>query len=77
MYYLFVSKVSKETPKRAWWQNLNRALFPFMGPAQLGPFGEPPLPPTDVKPCPLCGKPMSGHTFERSQDHNSTRMYCP
>jgi len=48
-----------------------------MGPAQLGPFGEPPLPPTDVKPCPLCGKPMSGHTFERSQDHNSTRMYCP
>ena len=35
------------------------------------------LPPTGQKPCPLCGKPMSGHTFERSQDHHSTRMHCP
>jgi hypothetical protein len=74
VYYVFVSKVKG---KLAWWQVLNRAVFPFMGPAQLGPFGEPPLPPTDEKPCPLCGQAMSGHTFVRSQDHRSTRMHCP
>ena len=60
-----------------WWQRLNKALFPYMGPAQLGPFNEPPLPCVAEKPCPLCGKPMSLHTFQRSQDHNSTRMHCP
>ena len=27
-----------------WWERLNKALFPYLGPAQLGPFGEPPLP---------------------------------
>jgi len=60
-----------------WWQKLHKALFPFMGPAELGPYGEPPLPSTAEKPCPLCGEPMSGHRFERSQDHNATRMHCP
>ena len=70
MYYLFVVKVT-------WWEKLNRALFPFMGPAQLGPFGEPPLPSTATKPCPLCGQAMELHTFDRSQDRHSTRMHCP
>ena len=74
MYYLFVPKV---TEKLAWWQRLNRALFPYMGPAALGPFGEEPLPSTENKACPLCGQPMAGHTFVRSQDHHSTRMHCP
>lgn len=69
--------MSSVTPKRAWWQKLNAALFPYMGPAQLGPFDEEPLPPTDQKPCPLCGQAMAGHTFERSQDRTSTRMHCP
>ena len=70
MYYVFVSKLT-------WWQRLNKALFPYMGPAQLGPFDEPPLPSVAEKPCPLCGRPMSLHTFQRSQDHTSTRMHCP
>jgi hypothetical protein len=48
-----------------------------MGPAQLGPFDQEPLPPTDQKPCPLCGNPMALHTFVRSQDRASTRMTCP
>lgn len=48
-----------------------------MGPAQLGPFGEEPLPPTAAKACPLCGQRMELHTFDRSQDHTATRMYCP
>ncbi|CAN5416036.1 hypothetical protein BH10ACT7_BH10ACT7_08870 [soil metagenome] len=74
MYYL---NVSKTEPKRRWWENLNRAVFPFMGPAQLGPFGEEPLPPTGPKACPLCGHAMDEHTFERSTDRHSTRMHCP
>lgn len=69
--------MSSVTPKRTWWEKLNRALFPYMGPAQLGPFGEEPLPPTDQKPCPLCGQAMALHTFVRSQDRMSTRMTCP
>lgn len=69
--------MSSVEPKRAWWQKLNRALFPYMGPAQLGPFDQEPLPPTDQKPCPLCGNPMALHTFVRSQDRASTRMTCP
>ena len=48
-----------------------------MGPAQVGPYETEPLPPTGQKPCPLCGNPMDDHTFERSQDHRSTRMHCP
>lgn len=70
MYYQFVGKLK-------WWQRLNKALFPYLGPAQLGPFGEPPLPTVEAKPCPLCGAPMSEHTFERSQDRTATRMHCP
>jgi hypothetical protein len=62
--------------KRRWWQNLNRALFPFMGPAQLGPFDEPPLPSTAGKPCPICGQPMDQHTIERSGTA-ATRLHCP
>ncbi len=69
--------MSSVNPRKAWWQKLHGALFPYLGPAQLGPFDEEPLPPTDDKPCPLCGKPMSLHTFERSQDRTSTRMHCP
>ena len=71
---MFVDTVN---PKPAWWQRLNRALFPFMGPAQVGPYETEPLPPTGQKPCPLCGNPMDDHTFERSTDHRSTRMHCP
>ena len=70
MYYLFVSKLT-------WWQRLNKALFPYMGPAQLGPFDEPPLPSVAEKPCPLCGNPMDDHVFERGDATTATRMHCP
>ena len=63
--------------RRPWWDRLNRSLFPYIGPPPLGPYNEAPLPPTSEKPCPLCGQPMAGHTFERSQDHTATRMHCP
>jgi len=63
--------------KLRWWQRWDRALVPHLGPAQLGPYGEPPLPSTAEKPCPLCGQPMNLHRFERSTDHTATRMHCP
>ncbi|MCU1424996.1 MAG: hypothetical protein JWM51_1287 [Microbacteriaceae bacterium] len=63
--------------KLPWWDRLNGALRPYIGPPPLGPYGEPPLPPSAGKACPLCGQPMADHRFDRSTDHNSTRMYCP
>jgi len=62
--------------KLRWWMHLNRAIFPVMGPAQLGPFGEPPLPSTEGKPCPLCGSPMREHALER-RDGRATKLHCP
>ena len=63
--------------KAPWWDRLNAALFPHIGPPPLGPYDEEPLPPVALKPCPLCGAAMEEHTFERSQDRHSTRMHCP
>lgn len=60
-----------------WWEKLNRALFPWMGPAQLGPFDEAPLPSTAEAPCPLCGAPMSRHTVERPGGNVASRLHCP
>lgn len=61
-----------------WWERLNRIFRPVMGPAQLGPFGEPPLPPTAEKPCPLCAAPMSRHRIVRTADMmTTTKMHCP
>lgn len=63
--------------KTPWWDRLNGALRPYIGPPPLGPYNEAPLPATSEKACPLCGMPMSQHRFDRSTDHTSTRMYCP
>jgi hypothetical protein len=64
------------TEKIHWWMRLNRAIFPIMGPAQLGPFGEPPLPSVQAKPCPLCGVAMADHVVER-RDGRPTQLHCP
>jgi len=66
--------VAKKAP---WWDRLNGALRPYIGPPPLGPYNEEPLPPVADKACPLCGRPMDEHEFTRSQDHTATRMYCP
>jgi hypothetical protein len=59
-----------------WWDRLNRALFPYIGPPPLGPFNEEPLPSTVAKPCPICGRPMSDHEIER-RDGRPTQIHCP
>ncbi|MET4783523.1 hypothetical protein [Glaciihabitans sp. UYNi722] len=59
-----------------WWDRLNRALFPYIGPPPLGPFNQAPLPSTQAKPCPMCGRPMSAHDIER-REGRPTQIHCP
>ena len=63
--------------KDPWWDRLNRKLFPYLGPPELGPYDEPPLPPTGPKPCPLCGMRMDEHEIERGEGRTPTRIHCP
>ncbi len=61
-----------------WWERLNKALYPYMGPAQLGVAGEAPVTVDRTQqPCPLCGAPMAGHVVERSGGSVATRLHCP
>jgi hypothetical protein len=62
-----------------WWDRLNRAVFPFMGPAQLGPGrgGERPVEPR-LTTGPICGAEMADHVVQRTLDqHTPTRLVCP
>ena len=59
-----------------WVNRLNRALFPWIGPPPLGPYGEPELPPTADQACPLCTQPMSGHVIEE-REGRPTKLHCP
>jgi len=69
---------SPDPDRLRWWDKLNRALYPYMGPAELGSPDEPP-PMTSVgKPCPLCGASMLEHTVERPNDWATpSRLHCP
>jgi hypothetical protein len=62
--------------KIPWWDRLNRRLLPYIGPPPLGPYGEEPLPPTQAKACPLCGRAMADHDVERRPDR-PTQLHCP
>ena len=62
--------------KIPWWDRLNRRLLPYIGPPPLGPYGEEPLPSTQAKACPLCGRAMADHDVERRPDR-PTRLHCP
>jgi hypothetical protein len=55
---------------------LNRIVFTFTGPAQVG-IGRPEapyVPPTDPR-CPLCGNLMADHTIDRTGER--TQLHCP
>lgn len=55
---------------------LNRIVFTFTGPAQVG-IGRPEeayVPPADPR-CPLCGKSMNLHEIDRSGER--TQLHCP
>ena len=65
-----------EQRKRNWADRLNALLVPYIGPPPLGPYGEPPLPPTQQSACPMCGVVMSAHEVER-RDGRPTKLHCP
>jgi hypothetical protein len=61
-----------------WWDRLNRALYPYLGPAELGSADEPPAPSSVGRPCPICGAAMTEHVVERAGDWSTaTRLHCP
>ncbi len=64
------------TSKANWAHRLNAALFPWIGPPPLGPYGEPELPPVSGMACPLCERPMSEHTTTK-REGRPTLLHCP
>ncbi|QCQ16102.1 MULTISPECIES: hypothetical protein [Microbacterium] len=58
-----------------WYAWINRTLIRAAGPASVGPYETAPEPVRTERPCPLCGAPMSTHTFDRSGP--KPIMHCP
>jgi len=58
-----------------WYAWINRSLIRAAGPASVGPYESAPEPVRTERPCPLCGAPMSSHTFDRSGP--KPIMHCP
>ncbi|GGI47445.1 hypothetical protein BCL57_002142 [Agromyces flavus] len=62
--------------RRGFFNRLNRFVYTFTGPAQVG-IGRPEAPyepPADPR-CPICGAPMAEHRVDRSGER--TQLYCP
>ncbi len=61
-----------------WYAFLNTNLIRVAGPAAVGPYETTP-PPSQAeraeRACPLCGAPISQHTFDRSGP--KPLMHCP
>lgn len=53
----------------------NSSLIRLAGPATVGPYETTPPDSGAEKACPLCGHPMSEHTFDRSGP--KPLMHCP
>ncbi|WP_433677378.1 hypothetical protein [Microbacterium gorillae] len=53
----------------------NSSLIRVAGPATVGPYETEPPAPRQSAPCPLCGHPMSEHTFDRTGP--KPLMHCP
>ncbi len=61
-----------------WYAFLNSALIRLAGPAAVGPYETAPPPSAAERAesaCPLCGAPISHHTFDRSGP--KPLMHCP
>jgi hypothetical protein len=58
-----------------WYAYWNSRLIRVAGPASVGPYETTPEPARAERPCPLCGRPMSEHTFDRTGP--KPLMSCP
>lgn len=58
-----------------WYAYLNSRLIRLAGPASVGPYDTEPEPVRTERACPLCGHPMTAHTFDRSGP--KPLMRCP
>ena len=58
-----------------WYAYWNSRLIRLASPASVGPFDTEPEPVRTERSCPLCGHPMSAHTFDRSGP--KPLMHCP
>lgn len=61
-----------------WYAFLNTNLIRVAGPAAVGPYETTPPPSASERAeraCPLCGAPISQHTFDRSGP--KPLMHCP
>lgn len=61
-----------------WYAWANANLIRVAGPASVGPYESTPAPSSAERAersCPLCGNPMSEHTFDRSGP--KPLMHCP
>lgn len=58
-----------------WYAYLNSGLIRVAGPASVGPYDTEPEPERGTHACPLCGRPMTAHTFDRSGP--KPLMHCP
>lgn len=54
---------------------VNKTIIRLAGPAAVGPYDTEPEPIRTERPCPLCGAPVSQHTFDRSGP--KPLMHCP
>ena len=65
-----------DVPKRPLRQRVYAFLFRFLGPAQLGSSEQPETGPADASyACPVCGRPMSEHTYTSVAERR--RVICP
>ncbi len=61
-----------------WYAWINAKLIRMAGPAAVGPYETTPPPSVAERAeraCPLCGAPMTAHTFDRSGP--KPLMHCP
>lgn len=70
-----VSFLNRIYGRGGWWDRLNSRLVRVAGPATVGPYETTPEPSREGRACPLCGSPMSEHTFDRSGP--KPLMFCP
>lgn len=70
-----VSQVNPYAGLPGFWNRVNRALYPVLGPAQITPMGV--QAPTPAAMCPVCRRAISEHRFDRKDRSRPTIMVCP